>query len=93
MGIVDDRVVLVTGGGGGIGRAASLAFAREGAAHVVVADFDPSTAASTVEQVEEAGGSASVWEVDVTDEEAVAAWWPRSSTAMGALTRPSTTRR
>ena len=72
MGIVDDRVVLVTGGGGGIGRAASLAFAREGAAHVVVADIDPSTATATVEQVEAAGGSASVWEVDVTDEEAVA---------------------
>ena len=72
MGMVDDRVVLVTGGGGGIGRAASLAFAREGAAQVVVADIDPSTAASTVEQVEEDEGSASVWEVDVTDEEAVA---------------------
>ena len=72
MGMVDDRVVLVAGGGGGIGRAASLAFAQEGAAHVVVADIDPSTAASTVEQVEEAGGSASLWEADVTDEEAVA---------------------
>ena len=72
MGMVDDRVVLVTGGGGGIGRAASLVFAREGAAHVVVADIDPSTAAATVEQVEAAGDSASVWEVDVTDEEAVA---------------------
>src|SRR6202012_2094656 len=38
MGIVDGRVVIVTGAGGGIGRAHALAFAAEGA-RVVVNDI------------------------------------------------------
>lgn len=38
MGVVDGRVVIVTGAGGGIGRAHALAFAAEGA-RVVVNDI------------------------------------------------------
>ena len=38
MGLVDGRVVIVTGAGGGIGRAHALAFAAEGA-RVVVNDI------------------------------------------------------
>ena len=38
MGIVDGRMVIVTGAGGGIGRAHALAFAAEGA-RVVVNDI------------------------------------------------------
>lgn len=43
----EDRVVLVTGGGSGIGRAAALRFADEGAS-VVVADIAAEAAAETV---------------------------------------------
>jgi NAD(P)-dependent dehydrogenase (short-subunit alcohol dehydrogenase family) len=68
----EGRVALVTGGGSGIGRAAAEQFAREGA-KVVVADLDESSAASTVEAIEGAGGEALDVAVDVADEASVAA--------------------
>jgi NAD(P)-dependent dehydrogenase (short-subunit alcohol dehydrogenase family) len=56
-GILDGKAALITGGGGGIGRAAALAFAREGAL-VAVADIATAAAAETVAQVAAAGGRA-----------------------------------
>ena len=44
----DQKVVLITGGGSGIGRAAAIRFANEGAS-VLVADIDDAAAAETVE--------------------------------------------
>ena len=60
-----DKVVLVTGGSSGIGRATSLAFAREGA-RVVIADREPTGAAETARMIEDLGGNATVFELDVT---------------------------
>ena len=60
-----NRVALVTGGGAGLGRATSLAFAA-GSASVVVADRDGEGAASTVALIEADGGTAFSVETDVT---------------------------
>ena len=65
-----DKVVLITGAGGGIGRATSLAFAREGA-KIVVVDFNAETAAETVRLIEAEGGTAILLKVDISDESQV----------------------
>ena len=56
-GQLEDKIALVTGGGRGIGQAAALAFAREGAS-VVVADRDPEGGESTVRLIRDKGGEA-----------------------------------
>lgn len=58
------KVVLVTGGATGIGRATSLAYARQGAT-VVIGDVDD-RAAETVALIEQAGGTALFVRADVT---------------------------
>jgi len=60
----------VTGGGGALGRASALAFAREGAA-VAVVDLVAEAAQETVRLVAEAGGTAVAVIADVADEEQV----------------------
>jgi NAD(P)-dependent dehydrogenase (short-subunit alcohol dehydrogenase family) len=64
-GLLDGKSALITGGGGGIGRATALAFAREGA-RVAVADYAAETAAETVAMVNAAGGQALTLTGDVS---------------------------
>jgi len=61
----EGKVAFVTGAGGGIGRAAALAFAREGAS-VVVSDISEQDARETVRMIEEPGGRALAVGCDVT---------------------------
>src|SRR6516225_7083928 len=65
-GLLDGKSALITGGGGGIGRATSLAFAREGA-RVAVADAAEAAAQETVALINKAGGQAMSLTGDVTD--------------------------
>ena len=72
-GLAQDKVVLVTGGAGGIGKAAARQFAAQGAAHVVVVDIDDEGAGATADAINSGGSQprASAVAVDVTDEAAV----------------------
>ena len=61
------RVALVTGGASGLGRATCVSLAEAGA-HVVVADIDADGSGRTRELVTDAGRSADVVALDVTDD-------------------------
>ena len=65
MGLAN-KVVFITGGGHGIGRAFAMAFAEEGAS-VAIAELDSQRADSTVSDIREQGGSAIAVPCDVSD--------------------------
>jgi NAD(P)-dependent dehydrogenase (short-subunit alcohol dehydrogenase family) len=63
--VLQGKVVLVTGGGSGIGRATSILLAKEGA-KVMIADYVPEGAEHTVKMIKEAGGEANCIAADVS---------------------------
>ena len=83
-GILDGKVALVTGGGGGIGRATALAMVREGA-KVAAADFDAAAAKDTVAQINKEGGQAITLTGDVTRAKDVQAMVQDTLSAFGRL--------
>jgi NAD(P)-dependent dehydrogenase (short-subunit alcohol dehydrogenase family) len=78
-------VVVVTGGGSGIGRAAAQRVARDGAA-VAVLDVVEANAAATVETIERAGGRALAFTTDVSDDDAVGAAVRTAADELGRIT-------
>src|SRR4051794_41803850 len=96
MGICDDRVVIVTGAGGGLGRAHALAFAAEGA-RVVVNDIGTSRegegsseapAQQVVDEIRDAGGGAVAHTDDVADWDGAAALIQTPGDTYGRLDVP-----
>ncbi len=67
MGRLNGKVAFITGAGSGIGRAAALRFARQGAA-VAVVEKVAERGLGTAEMIREAGGQALFVETDVTVE-------------------------
>ncbi len=78
------KVVLITGGGRGIGRATALRFAQEGA-DVVVTDIQPDWAQSVADEIRALGRSALAVPGDVADEQDVAAVVDRAMARFGQL--------
>ena len=69
-GLLEDKVAMITGAAAGIGRAAAIVFAREGAT-VVLADVDVPGLQETVSQVVALGGKATAIPADVSRREDV----------------------
>jgi NAD(P)-dependent dehydrogenase (short-subunit alcohol dehydrogenase family) len=83
-GLLDGKSALITGAGGGIGRAAALAFAREGA-RLAVADLAAEAAAETVARINALGGQAIILLGDVSRDADVKAMIDDTLAAFGRL--------
>ena len=82
--LLTDQVAVITGGGGGIGRAIALAFASVGA-DVVIADIVPERCEETVARVQELGRRALGVPTDVMDSEQVRACVARAAEHFGRI--------
>ena len=67
MGRLDNKVAIVTGSAEGIGEATAKLFAKEGA-KVVVADINESKGKEVVNEIQNKGGDATFYLLDVTKE-------------------------
>jgi len=83
-GILQGKTAIVTGGGSGLGRATSIAMAREGA-KVAVSDLTEVSAAETVAMINAAGGQAIAIAANVAVEADVAAMVARTMAAFGRI--------
>lgn len=79
-----DKVVIVTGGSYGIGRAAAIGFAQRGA-KVVIADIDVPRGEETLRRIREAGGDAIFVKTDVSSEADVASMVQKTVETYGRL--------
>lgn len=80
-----DKIAIVTGGGGGLGRALCTRLAEQGC-HVVVVDLDEAAAQETADEIKANTDRRSLAiKVDVTDEEQVAALVDRTVNEFGHL--------
>jgi NAD(P)-dependent dehydrogenase (short-subunit alcohol dehydrogenase family) len=79
-----DRVAVITAAGSGMGRAAAVLFAQEGA-QVVVVDLDEAAAQSTCDEITGAGGRAWPFQCDVADVDRLRALFDEVESRHGVL--------
>ena len=80
----ENKGVIITGGGGGIGRETALHFAAEGAS-VAIVDLDPDLASRVAGEVGERGGKGHFFQLDVTDAERTSEVVEAAAAAMGSV--------
>lgn len=79
-----DKVVIITGAGSGIGRATALRFASEGAV-VVVADVAMAAAEETSKEIAHANGRSQPQEIDVSNRTAVEQMVAKVRSSLGRI--------
>src|SRR3546814_15184186 len=84
-GMLDGKIALITGAGGGIGRASAVLAAAAGAKAVVVADIQPAAADETEHLVEGLGATAVAMAIDVSDPDLVEMMLEGTCRAFGRL--------
>ena len=84
MGLVEDKIAIVTGSGRGIGAATAKLLAEHGA-RVIVSDLDEGPAQETAAAIQEAGGEATIFVGDVTDPDFPAGIMQKAVDAYGGL--------
>lgn len=77
-------MALVTGAADGMGRATAIVFAREGA-RVAVTDIDLAGAQKVAREIDREGGSARAWQLDVSDQAAIAQSVPEIAEWLGGI--------
>ncbi|HWH77716.1 MAG TPA: SDR family NAD(P)-dependent oxidoreductase, partial [Candidatus Binatus sp.] len=84
MGLLDGKVIVVTGGGHGIGRAYCVGIAREGGT-AVVADIDEQAAAGVAKAIQDSGGKTLATKVDVANFPSCQAMAQKALAAFGKI--------
>jgi len=79
-----DRVVIITGGGQGIGRAYAHSFAEQGAIPIV-AEFNEANGRNVADEITKAGGRALFVKTDVADQSSVDAMVRETLSAFGRI--------
>lgn len=83
MRTLQDRVAIVTGAASGIGRATSIALAKEGC-HLALGDVDEAGLATTAEEIRALGRNVTTHRVDVSNRARMQAWADEVIAAHGA---------
>ncbi len=84
MGILQDKVSIVTGAASGMGKAIAELYAKEGS-KVVVADINLAGAEATLAEIEKEGGKGIAVKVDVSKEEDIQEMFRAAKEAFGDL--------